>query len=57
MMLAFPVGIRERLSECKGQSMTEYVMILAAIAVVVCSAYQSMGNGIGNLLGNLTNYL
>ena len=57
MMLAFLVSIRERLGECKGQSMAEYAMILAAVAVVVYAAYQSLGNGIGNAVGNVTNSL
>jgi len=57
MMLAFLVSIRERLGECKGQSMAEYAMILAAVAVVVYSVYQSLGNGIGNAVGNVTNSL
>ncbi len=46
-----------RLGACKGQSMTEYALIMAAIAVVVYSAYQTLGNGIMNEVGNVTNSL
>ena len=45
-----------RLGACKGQSMTEYALIMAAIAVVVYSAY-NLGNGIMNEVGNVTNSL
>ncbi len=57
MILAILVSIRERLGDRKGQSMTEYALIMAAIAVVVYSAYQSLGNGIGNTVANVTNSL
>jgi len=57
MGLAFLVKVWSRLAERKGQSMTEYALILAAIAVVACSAYQSLGNGIVNTIGNLTSSL
>lgn len=35
----------------RGQTMTEYALILAAVAVVVFVAYQVMGNTISTLLG------
>jgi len=38
----------------KGQTMTEYALIMAAVAVVVFVTYQSMGNDIGSL-SNLIN--
>jgi len=41
----------------KGQTMTEYALILSAVAVVVYIGYQTMGGDIGTLLtavdGNL----
>lgn len=41
----------------KGQTMTEYALILAAVAVVVYAGYQAMGTSISTLLtsvdGNL----
>ncbi len=41
----------------KGQTMTEYALILAAVAVVVYAGYQTMGTSITGLLtsvdGNL----
>ena len=36
-------------SKLRGQTMTEYALILAAIAVVVYGAYAAMGNNIGSL--------
>ena len=47
----FYVGVREfhkRLS--KGQTMTEYALILAAVAVVVFITYEVMGQDIGALV-------
>jgi len=35
----------------RGQTMTEYALILAAVAVVVYAGYQLMGTDIGILLG------
>ena len=35
----------------RGQTMTEYALILAAVAVVVYVGYQTMGSDIGSLLG------
>ncbi len=42
---------QKRLS--KGQTMTEYALIMAAVAVVVFVTYQTMGNDIGSLVGNI----
>jgi Flp pilus assembly pilin Flp len=36
----------------RGQTMTEYALILAAVAVVVFVGYQTMGTTIGSLLTN-----
>jgi Flp pilus assembly pilin Flp len=35
----------------RGQTMTEYALILAAVAVVVFAGYQTMGTTINTLLG------
>ena len=48
------VKVREwqkRLS--KGQTMTEYALIMAAVAVVVFITYQTMGNDIGSLVNKI----
>ena len=37
----------------KGQTMTEYALIMAAVAVVVFVTYQTMGQDIGSLVNNL----
>jgi Flp pilus assembly pilin Flp len=34
----------------KGQTMTEYALILSAVAVIVYAGYQTMGNTIKTLL-------
>ena len=54
------IGTRETLlAHVRGQTMTEYALILAAIAVVVYGVYAAMGNNIGSLANgidsNLTN--
>ena len=40
-------------SGSKGQTMTEYALILAAVAVVVFAVYQTMGNDIGKLVNKI----
>ena len=41
----------------KGQTMTEYALILSAGAVVVFQAYQTLGNSITTLLSNVDSKL
>ncbi|WP_333648942.1 Flp family type IVb pilin [Candidatus Binatus sp.] len=41
----------------RGQTMTEYALILAAVAVVVFAAYQTMGTTISSLLTNVDTQL
>ncbi|HXW83400.1 MAG TPA: Flp family type IVb pilin [Candidatus Binataceae bacterium] len=41
----------------RGQTMTEYALILAAVAVVVFVGYQTMGTDIGSLLNSIDNQL
>ena len=41
----------------RGQTMTEYALILAAVAVVVFVGYQTMGTTIGTLLNNVDTLL
>ncbi len=37
----------------RGQTMTEYALIMAAVAVVVFVGYQTMGTTINTLLGSV----
>ena len=37
----------------KGQTMTEYALIMAAVAVVVFITYQTMGTDIGSLVNRV----
>ena len=37
--------------------MTEYALIIAAIAMVVCSAYRKLGNNIGSLASGIDSAL
>jgi Flp pilus assembly pilin Flp len=46
----FVVRVREY---NRGQTMAEYALILAAVAVVVFVAYQTMGTTITTLLGSV----
>ena len=49
---------RERLARlAKGQTMTEYALILAAIAVVVYGTYKALGNNIGSLANGVDSTL
>ena len=41
----------------KGQTMTEYALILAAIAVVVFAMYEVMGQDIGSLVNKVNSAL
>jgi Flp pilus assembly pilin Flp len=41
----------------RGQTMTEYALILAAIAVVVYGVYAAMGNNIGSLSNGIDSSL
>ncbi|HYB90535.1 MAG TPA: Flp family type IVb pilin [Candidatus Binataceae bacterium] len=41
----------------RGQTMTEYALILAAVAVVVFVGYQTMGSTISTLLGSVDTQL
>jgi Flp pilus assembly pilin Flp len=42
-----------RATERKAQAMTEYALVLAAVAVVAFIVYRSMGNAITTLLNNV----
>ena len=41
----------------RGQTMTEYALILAAIAVVVYGTYRVLGNNIGSLANGIDSAL
>lgn len=41
----------------KGQTMTEYALILAAVAIVVFVTYQVMGQDINSLVNSVDNLL
>ena len=41
----------------RGQTMTEYALIMAAVAVVVFIGYQTMGTTINTLLGTVDTQL
>ena len=52
------IGLYERMRRhAKGQTMTEYALILAAIAIVVFIAYETMGNDITSLVDRVDSYL
>ena len=44
-------------TDLKGQTMTEYAMILATIAIACYVAYQSLGTNISTTVTNLANDL
>ncbi len=41
----------------RGQTMTEYALILAAVAIVVFITYEVMGQDIGKLVNNIDSAL
>ena len=49
--------VRIREIALRGQTMTEYALILAAIAVVVYGVYAAMGNNIGTLASGVDSAL
>jgi Flp pilus assembly pilin Flp len=46
-----------RLREQKGQSMAEYALIMAAIAVAAMVAYGSLGTNVSTLVNNVSGAL
>jgi Flp pilus assembly pilin Flp len=46
-----------RFRYCRAQAMTEYALILAAVAVAVFVTYQIMGQDINSLVGQVDNIL
>ena len=58
LLTKFYLKNRERLSRmAKGQTMTEYALILAAVAIVVFITYEVMGQDIGKLVNNIDSAL
>ncbi|HEY2447100.1 MAG TPA: hypothetical protein VGI20_15310 [Rhizomicrobium sp.] len=52
------VRVRESvIGSARGQTMTEYALILAAIAVVVYGTYKVLGNNIGTLASGIDSAL
>jgi Flp pilus assembly pilin Flp len=52
------IGSRESVVRARrGQTMTEYALILAAIAVVVYGVYKALGNNIGSLANGVDSAL
>jgi len=48
---------RKVLRLARGQTMTEYALILAAVAVVVFAGYQILGTSINNMLSSVDTML
>ncbi len=60
MGLMTKIFIRARefaVRKTRGQTMTEYALILAAIAVIVFGAYKKLGNNIGSLANGVDSAL
>jgi hypothetical protein len=43
LSLRLQIGLYARLSRCRGQTMAEYALILAAIAAIAYAGYRQMG--------------
>ena len=50
LAIAYKKVLREQL---RGQTMTEYALILAAVAIVVFVTYEVMGQDIGSMVNNI----
>jgi Flp pilus assembly pilin Flp len=46
-----------RFTEGKGQTMAEYALIMAAVAILCIAAYQALGGGITGLVTTVDGYL
>ena len=51
------LSLYTRIREQKGQSMAEYALIMAAIAVVAMVAYSALGTNVSTLVGNVSGSL
>jgi len=51
------LGLYTRIREQKGQSMAEYALIMAAIAVVAMVAYNALGHNVSTLVTNVASDL
>ena len=49
--------LHTRIREQKGQSMTEYALIMAAIAVVAMAAYSGLGTNMSTVVNNVSGKL
>jgi Flp pilus assembly pilin Flp len=57
-VIEFCTNLPRSISEARrGQTMTEYALILAAIAIVVYVAYNTLGNDIGTLVNHVDSIL
>jgi Flp pilus assembly pilin Flp len=62
MLSGMYVNVRERLvrsarREVEGQTMTEYALILAAVAIVAYVTYQVIGQDIGSMVNKVDSAL
>lgn len=48
---------RWEMSKSRGQTMTEYALILAAVAIVAYVTYQVMGQDIGSMVSKINSAL
>ena len=53
LLRLYALRLYARVHERKGQSMTEYALIMAAIAVVAYIAYTALGTQVSTLVSNV----
>ncbi len=57
MAIAQVSSLLRRVRASDGQSMVEYALIIALVAVVVVGAVALLGNGISNIFDTITTHL
>jgi Flp pilus assembly pilin Flp len=53
MIAEWIVGLLRRGSESRGQTMVEYAIVAALIAVVAMAAVEALGGGVSTVFGNI----
>ncbi len=56
-MIRLRTAVKKAWERLRGQTMTEYVLIIAAVAIAGYVAYEALEGGINNVITSVTNTL